>query len=161
MQLDQGFDQRQSQPRAAAITANETVEQIGLNVERYAAASIGNLQAHLAHRPLRAEGDAPARWGQAQGVLDQMVHSLGQASGIATDVIERVVAVGDDFDLGPLGLGRPAGSSLLQQVERLILVVGQHHFVGVDLGDVEHVFDGAGQLHGRAAHACGIALAAL
>ena len=162
MQLDQRLDQGQAQTRAAAVAADEAVEDVRLDVERHAAAGVADGQPHLARRPHGRQGHGPAGRGLAQGVLDQVIERLHQPLGVAADQADVVGPCPQhQRDLRGLGRHGPAASGVLQQVADPHVTQVQRHLVGVDGGDVEHVVDRPAQLDGGLAHGGKVRAAAL
>ena len=148
MQLDQGFDQSQAQARPAALTADEAVEDVGLDVEGNAPAGVADLQADLAHALLGREGDDAVRRGLAKGVLGEVIQSLAEPGHVGADQADG--RIDDQLDLHPAGPGLviPAGGAVGHHLRHVDIGDIEGHFTGVDLGHVEDIVDRAGQLGG-------------
>ena len=148
MQFDQRLDQGQAQARPAPLAAHKPVENMRLDVEGDAPTRVRDLDLNLAIGPTRAERDRALGRGLAQGVFDQVVQDLAQAPGVGPDQAD--IGIADQLDSHPDldGLAHPARLGLGQQVVHPHIAQVQGHFTGVDLGDVQHIVDGAGQLAG-------------
>ena len=146
VQFDDRLDQSQRQSRPALLPADEAVEDVGLHVEGDAAALVGDLEGDLAARAGAGQGDSCPAWGLAQGVFQKVVQRLPQPVGVAADQAGLVVA--DDLDRGFKigGLAGPAFGRLGQQAADWHIAHVQRHLARVDLGHVEHIVDGPGQL---------------
>ncbi len=132
-----------------------------LDVEGDAAAGVGDLQLDLAQRLAGPERHRAAGRRLADGVLHQVLDDLAQPARVAADQAEVVGMLDHDGDVPGLGLRGPAFGLGPEQLADADVLQVERHLVGVDLGHVEDVVDGARELGRRLLHRRGVAAPAL
>jgi len=90
-----------------------------------------------------------------------VIEGLGQPAGVAAQQADIARMLDLDGHLGGLGLLGPALGGVPHQLGDVHVGQVQGHFVGVDLGHVQHVVDRPRQLGGGGPHRRGVGAAAL